>query len=186
MHSRDVRKCDKEFQILFDPEIKREFYTQINQIVSSSDYSIIASVINKEKYIKKYGKLASDVYEIALSFIIERSIFYLDDQSGSEKKLSILIEKRGKNEDTRLHEHFQRLCSWGTGYVSPERIRAYCGNIEFNSKNDDVNGLQVADLIAYPIARYVIDPRRANPAFDVLKEKFYSKRGKRYGLKVFP
>jgi hypothetical protein len=50
----------------------------------------------------------------------------------------------------------------------------------------DVNGLQLSDLIAYPVARHVLDPIRANPAFDVLVGKFYSKGGKRYGLKVFP
>ncbi len=186
LHSRDIRKCEKEFQILFDQDIKREFYININKLVATSDYTIITSAINKEKHIKQYGKLASDVYEIALSFIIERSVFYLDDQPDKEKSLSILIEKRGRKEDTRLLEHFQRLCSRGTGYVTPERIHAYSISIDFYSKNDDVNGLQLADLIAYPIARYVIDPKRANPAFDILEQKFYSKKGKRYGLKVFP
>ena len=97
-----------------------------------------------------------------------------------------MIEQRGKREDARLHEHFQRLCSRGTGYVSPERIQSYCQNIAFKSKSDDVNGIQLADLIAYPVARYVLDPKRANPAFDVLEPKIYAKKGQRYGLKVFP
>jgi len=186
LHSRDIRKCEKEFQILFDQDIKKRFYAAVNQLVMSSDYAIIASAINKENHIKQYGKLASDVYEIALSFIIERSVFYLDDQPGGEKSLHITIERRGRKEDARLHEHFQRLCSRGTGYVTPERIHAYQLDIEFISKSDDVNGLQLADLIAYPIARHVLDPARANPSFDVLEPKFYSKGGRRFGLKVFP
>jgi len=64
----------------------------------------------------------------------------------------------------------------GTGYVSPERIQSYCQNIAFKSKSDDVNGIQLADLIAYPVARYVLDPKRANPAFDVLEPKIYAKK----------
>jgi hypothetical protein len=44
----------------------------------------------------------------------------------------------------------------------------------------------MADLLAYPIARYVMEPKRANPAFDVLESKIYKKNGKRYGLKNFP
>ena len=186
LHSRDIRKCQKEFQILFDLEIKKEFYAAVNHLIASSEYAIIASAINKVHHIAQYGKLASDVYEIALSFIIERSVFYLDDQPGNEKHLHITIEKRGKKEDIQLREHFQRLCSRGTGYVTPDRIRAYGLDIELRSKTDDINGLQLADLIAYPIARYVLDPKRANPAFDVLEVKFYSKGSKRYGLKVFP
>lgn len=156
VHSRDIRKCEKEFQILFDQDIKKEFYATINDLVASSDYTIIASAINKENHIKQYGKLASDVYEIALSFIMERSVFLLDDVPGKPHQLDVVIEQRGKREDARLHEHFQRLCSRGTGYVSPERIQAYCQSIVFKSKADDVNGLQLADLIAYPVARYVL------------------------------
>ena len=30
LHSRDIRKCEKEFQILFDLEIKKQFYEQLN------------------------------------------------------------------------------------------------------------------------------------------------------------
>lgn len=184
--SRDIRKCEKEFQILFNTDIKKSLYEDINNLVAQSEYTVIASAIQKEHHINHYGKLASDVYEIALSFILERSVFFLDDQPAGNKRLDIVIEKRGRKEDARLHEHFQRLCSRGTGYVSSERMHAYGINIDFKSKIDDVNGLQLADLIAYPVARYVLDPKRANPSFDVLEPKIYTKGGRKYGLKVFP
>lgn len=185
-HSRDIRKCEKEFKILFDLDLKRRFYHRLDELVKNSDYAIISSGIQKNRYIKRYGKLTYDVYEIALSFIVERIVFYLDDCREQEKKLEIIIEKRGKKEDRQLTEHFQRLLSWGTGYVSPERLKNYVSKIMFLSKDENINGLQLADLIAYPIARYVIDPKRANPAFDEFSNKFYSKGGRRYGLKIFP
>ena len=55
-----------------------EVYNDINDIVTRASYTIIADGIQKEEYIKKYGKL-SNVYELCLSFIIERAVFYLDD-----------------------------------------------------------------------------------------------------------
>lgn len=85
-----------------------------------------------------------------------------------------------------LDEHFQRLLSRGTGYVSAERLRAYGLRIIFKSKRENINGLQLADLIAYPMARYVIEPDRPNPAFEVLAPKIYTKGTRRYGLKVYP
>lgn len=185
-HSRDIRKCEKEFSILFDLEKKKIFYEQINSSLSQSKYSIIASAIQKELYIKKYGRLSNDVYELALSFIIERAIFYLDDVNLTEKQLEIVIEKRGKSEDKKLGEHFQRLLSRGTSYVTAERLAPYELKIVFKSKRDNINGLQLADLVAYPIARYAIEPNRANPAFDLISTKIYSKGEKRYGLKIFP
>ncbi|GAA6768089.1 DUF3800 domain-containing protein [Flavobacterium sp. CGRL1] len=186
LHSRDIRKCNKEFQILFDTDIKRQFYLQLNEVIETSTYRILASAIDKEKYIKTYGKLSNDVYELALSFIIERAIFSLDEITGKEKQLKIIIEKRGKKEDKKLDEHFQRLLARGTGFVDAERIKAVRTKIIFKDKKENINGLQLADLVAYPIARFVIEPKRANPAFDVLAPKIYTKNGKRYGLKTFP
>ena len=167
-------------------KLKQEFYEWLNQIIQNSKYRIIASAIDKIKYIKTYGKLSNDVYELALSLIIERAIFSLDEIKDTQKQLEIVIEKRGKKEDKKLEEHFQRLLSRGTSYVSPERLKEVGIKIIFRDKKENINGLQLADLIAYPIARYVIEPKRANPAFDVLQSKIYQKAGKRYGLKIFP
>lgn len=186
LHSRDIRKCEKEFQILFDLAIKSKFYEGINKVIEDSKYRILASAINKVKYIKTYGKLSNDVYELALSFIIERAIFSLDEVKGVIKELEIIIEKRGKKEDKKLEEHFQRLIARGTGFVSAERLQEVNLKIIFKDKKENINGLQLADLIAYPIARYVIEPKRANPAFNKLEKKIYKKNGKRYGLKIFP
>lgn len=184
-HSRDIRKCEKEFQILFDLELKAGFYDRLNKVLRDESYTVISSAIRKDHYIKKFGCLSNDVYELALSFMVERSVFYLDAIKGS-KSLDMVIEKRGKKEDKQLHEHFQRLVARGTGYVAPERLRNIGLNVVFKDKRENINGLQLADLIAYPMARYVIDPQRANPAFDVIEPKIYAKGGRRYGLKVFP
>lgn len=186
LHSRDIRKCENEFTILFDNKIKQELYYSVNNLIRNSDYTIITSAIQKNNYIKRYGRLSDDVYEVALSFILERAIFYLDDVNESNKSLNIYIEQRGKKEDQKLSEHFNKLLARGTGYIDATRIWNYGININFKKKKDDIVGLQVADLVAYPIARYVLDPQRANPSFEIFSDKFYSKKGKRYGLKIFP
>jgi len=185
-HSRDIRKCEKEFKYLFDLELKAGFYQMLDYSIRIADYRIIASAINKEKYIKLYGRLSDDVYEISLSFIIERTIFYLDSLKQETISLDIVIEKRGLKEDKKLQEHFQRILARGTGYIKPERLAKYNMTIHFKNKKENINGLQLADLIAYPIARHVLEPNRVNPAFEAFKEIFYSKSGKIFGLKIFP
>lgn len=185
-HSRDIRKCEKEFQILFNLDIKQQFYKQLNTAIIDNDYTIIASAIDKEKYIQQYGKLSNDVYELALSFIIERAVFYLDAQPAYNKELEIVIEKRGSKEDKKLEEHFQRLVARGTGYVSADRLKFFKTKISFKNKKENINGLQLADLLAYPTARYILEPKRANPAFENFENKFYARNGRKYGLKTFP
>ncbi len=183
-HSRDIRRCEKEFQILLDLELKKRFYEELNSIVAESDYTIISAVIQKDEYIKKYGRLGN-VYAICLSFLIERGIFFLDTRT-KPVELEIIVEKRGKLEDNELLRHYNEVYSVGTGFVSPDRIRAYNTRLRFKAKKENINGLQLADLVAHPIARHIIEPTRVNLAFEVLKPKFYVSNGKLYGLKQFP
>lgn len=184
LHSRDIRKCEREFSILFDLKLKENFYEKLNKIIKDAEFKIISVAINKEEYIKKYGKLSKDPYEISLSFLIERSIFYLD--SRRQKSLKIIIEKRGKKEDTSLNSHFNRIHSNGTYYLNKNRMKQYDLTVEFKSKIENINGLQLADLIAYPIAKHVIKPESVNFAFDLIEDKIYTNRQRMHGIKVFP
>lgn len=59
-------------------------------------------------------------------------------------------------------------------------------SIRIMDKRHNSTGLQIADLVAHPIARKIVKP---NHAFDIIEKKFRrnsagSIRG--YGLKVFP
>ena len=75
-HSRDIRKCEKEFMVLFDLDKKKWFYDNLNSAIKDCDYTLIASAIQKENYIHQFGRLSNDDYELALSFVIERAIFF--------------------------------------------------------------------------------------------------------------
>jgi hypothetical protein len=185
-HSRDIRKCEKEFKILLDNDVKTDFYSELNKTISDSNYTVISSIIDKERYIKKYGKLRNDVYEIALSFILERAVFFLDSIGEKEKNLYLIIEKRGKKEDAILKNHINDLLRIGTYYVSKGRLHSYHIKVHFVDKRKNINGLQLSDLVAYPIARYSMDKERANPAFEIIKPKIYKRGTRIYGLKIFP
>ena len=184
-HSRDIRKCEKEFQKLFDLDLKKIFYDELNKIIVESSYIVIASAIQKRLFVENFGKLEDDVYEIALSFIIEQAIMVLQNIP-EEITLSIVIERRGKREDKQLDDHFQRIIGKGTGKLTAEVISHFGPSFTFRNKKENVNGLQLADLIAYPIARNVIEPNRANPAYDVLEGKIYRKDGHLQGLRIYP
>lgn len=185
LHSRDIRKCNNEFKILLDQKLKNRFYEDLNNIISLNNYKIISSAINKVEFIKKYGKLEDDVYEIALSFILERTIFCLDEIKDCSS-LEIIIEKRGKREDAKLSNHMNKLSQIGTYYVSKEKMDKYDINYKFLKKSENIIGLQISDLLAYPIARKIISPEVANLSYELLKSKFYNNNGKMYGLKIFP
>jgi hypothetical protein len=70
--------------------------------------------------------------------------------------------------------------------LSPEQLHHVSPTFTFRNKKENINGLQLADLVAYPIARYVIEPQRANPSFDVLSPKIYRVGEQLAGLVLYP
>src|SRR3989338_8489725 len=62
LHSRDIRKVEGPFQILFNLEIKKHFYEEINRILGNANYKIFGVGIDKRRHIEKYGKTAHDPY----------------------------------------------------------------------------------------------------------------------------
>ena len=67
-HSRDIRKCEKEFSVLFDLEKKKSFYEKVNTTIRTHQYTIIASAIKKDSYIQRFGRLSDRANEYDLFF----------------------------------------------------------------------------------------------------------------------
>ena len=188
LRSRDIRKCEGAFQVLFDLDLKAGFYKDLNQILGEADFTIIGAGINKDEHTKKYGKEAKDPYSLSLSFVIERLIFLLDNLD-KKADVDIKIEQRGKKEDTLLLAHFNSILDRGTYFVTRERLRERITSFKFCTKRENITGLQIADLSAYPSARYVINPKEPYVPFDILKGKIYCNKKREFegwGLKVFP
>ncbi|MDR0829340.1 MAG: DUF3800 domain-containing protein [Prevotellaceae bacterium] len=185
LHSRDIRKFQNNFEIFFDMEKKKEFYYDTNRIMSENDYTIVTCSILKEPYIRKYGRLG-DVYGLSLSYIIERVVTYLEKQKVPDIELVVIAEMRGKSEDKNLLNYYNELLDRGTYFVNSQRIKKFFKKFDFRSKKDNIVGLQIADLAAYPIANYALSPKMVNFAFDILKPKIYAKNDKMHGLKIHP
>lgn len=185
LHSRDIRKCQNGFEVLFDLEVKKRFIESVNDILGDDIYIIICCAILKEPYIRQYGKL-NDVYGLSLSYIMERVVFYLDSAGKDNIELRTVIERRGKKEDKSLLNYYNQLLDRGTYWVNGERMRRYFKRFDMRWKSENIVGLQVADLVAYPITRHVLNPDGVNLSYDVLKKNIYQVDGKMYGMKVFP
>jgi hypothetical protein len=187
LHSRDIRKCEGVFAKLFDLSVKESFYTELNALIAKTSFTVIAVAIRKHDFIERYGKLADDPYELSLSFLLERSVMATDGNSAHT--LHITAESRGRKEDETLKKRYNRLLDVGTGHISAVRFRDRIVDMRFRRKEHNDCGLQLADLCAYPIARHLLYPAIAYPAYDIVERKFRrSTQGviAGYGLKVFP
>ena len=187
LHSRDIRKCQKGFEILFDLDVKRQFYEALNQILGQDGvYIIVGCSILKEPYIRSFGKY-NDVYAQSLSFVLERAVFYLDEKtSARDSELHTIVEQRGKKEDANLKKFYDELLQKGTYWVTPQRIQDYATSFSLLPKKANIIGLQLADLIAYPITRHLLDENEPNLAYDIIKNNIYQSNNKNLGMKILP
>jgi len=121
IHSVDIRKWRGSFSVLADEKLREKFFSGIERILSQTKaYVIVSCTILKEQLSKFCVRgEENDVYGLSLSYLIERSIFCVDD---SEKnyipEISVVVERRGKKEDNKLLNYYNGLRNRGTKWVA--------------------------------------------------------------------
>jgi hypothetical protein len=186
-HSIKMRKREGRFKIFQDKNVMEEFYEDIGRIFNDCDYSIISCAIDKVKYRQKYPN-KNLAYEDSLTFLCERAIMHIGIKNKRDS-LAICLEKRTKNKDSVLKKVYTSFIRFGTQYVSTDSFKMCNSKLFFRGKDQNINGLQFADLCAYPIARKCLTPDSPQPTFDIIEKKFCCNWFGSYsgiGLKKFP
>lgn len=182
LHEHNIRKATDGFKMLINAEHRQVFMSDLNLLMQEAPFTLIAVGINKLNLQEKY-KNPSNPYHLALCFGLERIYRFLHDKQEYNKTLHIIFESRGKKEDAELELEFRRVCA---GNNKQNQLLPF--ELIFADKRSNSCGLQLADLVARPIGRYLLNNTQENRAYTVLQRKFYTKNGsiKGYGLKYFP
>ena len=183
LHGHEIRKQHGDFNILLNPERRAAFIDLVSIALAQSPFIVIAAAIDKSLHVKRHAQ-PDNPYEIALTYCMEQMQRFLDEQGQADRTTHVLVEKRGRAEDQLLELVFRRVAD-GENSVGLMPNLA----IRFMDKKHNSTGLQIADLIAHPVARHVIDPQQPNRAFDIVAPKLRRGPGGEvsdYGLKVFP
>ena len=119
-------------------------------------------------------------YEVALLFCLERALGALRARGETGKRVHVLFESRGRQEDADLELEFRRICDngGGWGYRQVDFQQMQFAHL-FVDKRSNSTGLQLADLVARPLALRHLRPGQANRALQALD-------GKLLNFKVFP
>ena len=187
-HSSEIRKRSGDFSFLYNHSKRQEFYEAINQLITDLDFKIIAVVIQKEALLKHYGDSARHPYHLSLEFLLERYARFIKRRDKNADGY-ILAEARGRKEDSLLKKQFSYYKEYGTRYENNTAL-ANVTTLWMEKKKANIAGLQIADLVAYPIARKVLHPEKEIPSFDILQPKLdtapNSNNALGFGLKIFP
>lgn len=183
LHEVDIRRDRGDFTFLKTREKKDAFMQELSAIVEAVPFTLITTVIHKERYKRRYQS-PENPYHVALGFGLERVFYFLRTHGCHMARTHVIVEKRGAKEDAELELEFRRVCDGANyeGVTLPLEV-------VFADKKSNSSGLQLADLIARPVGIKQLRPDQPNRAYEIIERKFYCNGAGRiegWGLKCFP
>ncbi|WP_311950995.1 DUF3800 domain-containing protein [Halomonas piscis] len=183
LHEAEIRKSRRPFDILMNRDIRRDFMIDLSSVIEKSQFTLVASCIMKEKFSVKHG-VEENPYHVAMKFGMERVFLELQSRGQRGKLTHVIFEQRGLQEDQALELEFRRIKDRSRLEGLEETLE-----IVMASKKANSAGLQLADMVARPIGRHLLNSEQTNRAFDLLTNKFRRNQSgnvKGWGLKVYP
>lgn len=177
LHTADITRNRGGFERMKEPEFRQRFYERLNSLIESLEFKVVACAIRKDEHLEKYGLSAINPYLLSLHVLVERLVFELN---AKRTEGTIIAESRGGTLDNELDLAFLNLKIQGTRYIQASEIRRKVRGLVFQEKHRNVAGLQLADLVATPIGRFVVG-KEIKEDFRIVEQKFRTFQGKYHG-----
>ena len=170
LHRKEVMQRKPPFDTLKDPATDAAFTRDLISLFQTLDYIVFTAVIDKLEHFEQYKVWRFDPYHYCLTVLIERFVQWLERQNVVG---DVMAESRGGGEDMRLKSVFTDIFRDGTQFVKPEIVQARLTSKELKviPKVQNVAGLQLADLIAYPSYRATVCRHQSKPLPDDMNGK---------------
>jgi hypothetical protein len=182
-HSYKIRQKVHPFQSLKDTKNAEAFMASAVEFFEKSTATLVAAAIDKPRHAAQYVN-PSDPYELSLQFVLERTFGHIRKRCSPGDKTVFVFEKRGKADDIRTEKRFAKVVAGVNAWNRPLPFLS-----TFAWKEENIAGLQVADLAAYSISRYVETKREDRKDWACLKHLLRKSPAGNidgWGLKVFP
>ena len=155
LHRRDIMNKNGPFWRLRDVGRKEAFNVDLLTFLEKQEYRIIMVVIDKKIHLERYGKAAFHPYHYCLAVLLERYCGFLKFFGA---KGDVMAESRGGKEDMHLKDAYRCIYNDGTGWRLHDFFQDTLTSkeIKLKPKNTNIAGLQLADLLAYPLKREIL------------------------------
>jgi hypothetical protein len=135
--------------------MREAFDQELLAVMKNADFRIVAVVIDKYELWRSYGDTAQHPYHLALGFMLQRYAGYLNHIN---RVGDVMAESRGKTEDRLLADAFTDVYGRGAWMVPAHSFQSALSSrqLKFSSKNDNISGLQLADLLGHPVKQWAL------------------------------
>ncbi len=185
LHTADITRNKNGFERLKETEFRNNFYEKSNNLLSRIDFKVIAAAIKKKEYKHRYGIRAIDPYLFCLEVLIERFVYELRE---THSKGFVIAEARNSLLDNQLEIAYLNTKISGTRFIRSKEIKENIEGFFIRKKEENIAGLQIADLAATPIGRYIIG-KKVKKDFEIVESKFRKNSNGKYrgyGLVIIP
>lgn len=109
LHEQDIRKKTGAFNEM-NKEEREVFFDNLNVLIANTDFTLLATVIDKHKLKKEHSK-ETHAYHLAMQLGLEKLHHFLQTKNQESRLTYVICEARGKTEDQALELEFRRVCA---------------------------------------------------------------------------
>jgi hypothetical protein len=151
LHRREVIDAKGDFGVLRDAKTRARFNSEFLTLVDGLSRPAFTVSIDKQEHLEKYKVWQFSPYHYAMICLLERYVLWLHY---SNYVGDVMGEARGPKHDAQLRRAFSFFYKHGTT-VKTEVIQArlISRELRLETKETNVAGLQIADLLAHPAHR---------------------------------
>jgi Protein of unknown function (DUF3800) len=183
LHTADISRNRNGFERLKDTAFRQAFYEGLNTLMAKWQYKVIACAVRKDYHLQRYGSAALDPYLLSLNVLVEQFCFELGEAGGG----IMVVEGRDAYLNAQLELAWINLKLQGTEHFRGVEIARRISALNVRAKQQNIAGLQLADLVVSPIGRYVLG-KKSHEDWRIIESKFRQIEGKYQdvGLVVLP
>ena len=152
-HRKELSNRGWPFIALRDPKTELRFNEKMLSLLAGLEYRVFTAVIDKQAHLNLYNVWHKNPYHYCLEVLLERYVLVLRDINSTG---DVMAEARGRKFDMQLEKNYTRLYENGNNHISGAIFQKHLTsrNLKMRRKDCNIAGLQFADLIAHPSARY--------------------------------
>lgn len=149
LHRKEMLHKSGRFKVFEDRVIEAGFNEELIDLLIRWDYKVFTVTIDKRAMLEKYTVWQQEPYHYCLKILIERYVMSL---KRVRSKGDVLAEARNSTVDKKLKDSYTRLFVHGSDFVKAPQMQARLSTkqLKVKPKKQNIAGLQLADLLAYP------------------------------------
>lgn len=161
LHGKNIDAKDGEFRMLQDSAIFSEYVADLDGVIGRAEMTLFSAYFLHHE-VAGLNSLQVHPYAYFMHVLLNEieALIAIDE---SKTLCRVVVESR-KSSDAQMKAAYE-------AYKEAFRSDRVDFELEFAEKSRNVLGLQIADLVAKPIARYCLDSSKPSPEWPTVSKK---------------